>query len=250
MCFRAVFGLLKASCFGKEDRAARVQEPMQSWDGRSLLSWFFDVGDNGGCSNEPTGTELAKLEEGDANSFGRKRTYWLHRRAALFSSLLRELKETGGPEIIEAVNEAEDCLRQTKLEPVRRDPQQVQALMVRFRALCSHLTRVAMEDVPRGRALLEDMAECGEILMIPRTSAERYQTPYRRPEHELDLSSLPPPPNQGRDEPTAGLSAGLGCHQGESEELETCLSSPQAARISTEFRNRSHMVDVSQQREW
>ena len=52
-------------------------------------------------------------------------------------------------------------------------------------------------DVPGGRALLEDMMHCEKVLMIPDTSIEYHENPYLRPEHEVDLSSLASPSDQG-----------------------------------------------------
>lgn len=45
-------------------------------------------------------------------------------------------------------------------------------------------------DVPGVGALLEEMAQCEEVPMIPNTPIELHEDPHFRPEHKVDLSSL------------------------------------------------------------
>ena len=44
---------------------------------------------------------------------------------------------------------------------------------------------------------MEDMAQCDRVLMTPRFSVVEQENPYLRPEHEVDLSFIAPPPDQG-----------------------------------------------------
>ena len=52
-------------------------------------------------------------------------------------------------------------------------------------------------DVPGGKLLLKDMGICEKVLKIPDTSIIVMEDPYLRPEHDVDLSVLPPSSNQG-----------------------------------------------------
>ena len=60
-------------------------------------------------------------------------------------------------------------------------------------------------DVPGGEALLDDIAECDRVLMAPKFSVWEYENPYLRPEHEVDLSFIAIPSDQGELLFKAGL---------------------------------------------
>ena len=47
-------------------------------------------------------------------------------------------------------------------------------------------------DVPGGKGLLDEVKTCEKVLMIPNTSVTEMENPYLRPDHEVDLSVLPP----------------------------------------------------------
>ena len=50
----------------------------------------------------------------------------------------------------------------------------------------------AHADVPGGKSLLDEVKTCEKVLMIPNTSVTEMENPYLRPDHEVDLSVLPP----------------------------------------------------------
>ena len=58
-------------------------------------------------------------------------------------------------------------------------------------SLCASLLPDAA-DVPGEKALLKDMETCEKVLMDPDTSILVLEDPYLRPEHDVDLSSIPP----------------------------------------------------------
>lgn len=72
----------------------RVQRTRRSWQGRSWLSCFLGVCARGACDDEQI-EHTVNIKEGDARPFGITRSYWLHRRTALFSGLIQLLNETG-----------------------------------------------------------------------------------------------------------------------------------------------------------
>ena len=45
--------------------------------------------------------------------------------------------------------------------------------------------------------MLEELTQCSKVLMIPMTSVVEYENPYLRPDHEVDLSFIAPPSEQG-----------------------------------------------------
>ncbi len=64
---------------------------------------------------------------------------------------------------------------------------------------------VGVAEVPGGYALLADMTQCADVLMIPDVSVAPDDDIYLRPEHEVDLSSLTPPSACGEPLSTARL---------------------------------------------
>ena len=57
--------------------------------------------------------------------------------------------------------------------------------------------------------MLEDIAQCSEVLMIRQTSVNDHKNPYLRPENEVDLSSLAPPSDQDESLPFPACPGGV-----------------------------------------
>lgn len=65
----------------------------RSW--RGGISCSFAACVRVACDDEEGEAHKVKLEADDGRSFGTTRSYWLHRRRALFTGLLKLLEETG-----------------------------------------------------------------------------------------------------------------------------------------------------------
>ncbi|CAL5224870.1 g7628 [Coccomyxa viridis] len=126
----------------------------------------------------------------DGGSFGKTRSYWLHREGALFTALLQLLKETGDPTLIGAIDDARTCVRALMSEPAAQHPKLRQMLLDRFDAACADLARAAQKDVPGGQALVEGLAQCEKVLMIPDTPVDFFKKPSLWSDHEVDLACL------------------------------------------------------------
>ncbi|CAL5224910.1 g7675 [Coccomyxa viridis] len=163
--------------------------------------------------------EECKQEGDDTPRFGTTRSWWLRRQEALLAEMLKGLKDTGDAELMASVDEARKCSRHLKLESVQQDPPLLQFRLDRYRTTCSRLVDATLKEVPGGYALLADMTQCADVLMIPDVSVAPDDDIYLRPEHEVDLLSLTPPSacgdiqrHAGTSETTAGYDAGLGHH--------------------------------------
>ena len=71
----------------------RSQKFRRSWHGR--LSCSFAACVRVSCDDKEGEAHRVKTEPDEARPFGTTRSYWLHRRSAVFTSLLKLLEETG-----------------------------------------------------------------------------------------------------------------------------------------------------------